>query len=253
MAAELRCKECGETNKSLMQLDPSGRYFTCKQCGTVNQIFDEWIINEVKVEVKGLQSAEECLTRADQYLEDRNFDAASAEVKKALALSPENHRAWWLRYCIEMAVAAYYNYEDQYGNSGTYTKVGIIADNLNKYAYRAIQYAPADVAAQYERAIASDEQFVLQNQNAKPEKPKASRQGCYIATAVYGSYQAPEVMVLRRYRDGVLRSSALGRAFIRVYYALSPKLAERLRGCPRLNAAVRRALDRFINRLEPER
>ena len=49
-------------------------------------------------------------------------------------------------------------------------------------------------------------------------------EGCYIATCVYGSYDCPEVWVLRRYRDYVLKTSALGRAFVKIYYAISPKL-----------------------------
>ena len=47
-------------------------------------------------------------------------------------------------------------------------------------------------------------------------------QGCYVATAVYGSYDCPEVWTLRRYRDGVLGETWYGRLFIRCYYAVSP-------------------------------
>lgn len=48
--------------------------------------------------------------------------------------------------------------------------------------------------------------------------------GCYTATCVYGSYDCPEVWMLRRYRDEVLANSRLGRGFTCVYYAVSPKL-----------------------------
>ncbi len=48
--------------------------------------------------------------------------------------------------------------------------------------------------------------------------------GCYIATCVYGSYDTPEVWTLRRFRDRYLRTRFWGRAFIRIYYAISPKL-----------------------------
>ena len=41
--------------------------------------------------------------------------------------------------------------------------------------------------------------------------------GCYVATAVYGSYDCPEVWTLRRYRDFELASTWYGRAFIRTY------------------------------------
>ncbi len=45
---------------------------------------------------------------------------------------------------------------------------------------------------------------------------------CYIATAVYGSYDCPEVWTLRRFRDHILGENWYGRAFIRTYYAISP-------------------------------
>jgi len=54
----------------------------------------------------------------------------------------------------------------------------------------------------------------------------ASSSGCYIATCVYGSYDCPEVWTLRRFRDNELSSSWLGRCFIRIYYAVSPKIVE---------------------------
>lgn len=48
--------------------------------------------------------------------------------------------------------------------------------------------------------------------------------GCYVATCVYGSYNCPEVWVLRRFRDEVLSEKVLGRTFVKVYYAISPTL-----------------------------
>ena len=47
---------------------------------------------------------------------------------------------------------------------------------------------------------------------------------CYVATCVYGSYNCPEVWTLRRFRDGWLAKSRAGRAFIRLYYAVSPRI-----------------------------
>lgn len=49
-----------------------------------------------------------------------------------------------------------------------------------------------------------------------------AKKGCYIATAVYGSYNCPEVWVLRRFRDYKLSKTMIGRLFIRLYYFLSP-------------------------------
>ena len=50
--------------------------------------------------------------------------------------------------------------------------------------------------------------------------------GCYVATAVYGSYDCPQVWTLRRYRDYTLSETWYGRAFIRTYYAVSPTLVK---------------------------
>ena len=58
-----------------------------------------------------------------------------------------------------------------------------------------------------------------------PERPKQTS-GCYVATAVYGSYDCPQVWTLRRYRDNTLASTWYGRAFICTYYAISPTLVK---------------------------
>lgn len=50
--------------------------------------------------------------------------------------------------------------------------------------------------------------------------------GCYIATAVYGSYDCPQVWTLRRYRDYSLALTWYGRAFIHTYYSISPTIVE---------------------------
>lgn len=50
--------------------------------------------------------------------------------------------------------------------------------------------------------------------------------GCYVATAVYGSYDCPQVWTLRRFRDNTLAATWYGRTFIRVYYAISPTLVK---------------------------
>lgn len=51
------------------------------------------------------------------------------------------------------------------------------------------------------------------------------KKSCFIATAVYGSDLAPEVIVLRNFRDQMLIRYLLGRWFVTTYYAVSPPLA----------------------------
>lgn len=50
--------------------------------------------------------------------------------------------------------------------------------------------------------------------------------GCFIATAAYGSYLDPHVMVLRHFRDNVLLKSEAGTAFVGFYYKHSPPIAD---------------------------
>lgn len=58
--------------------------------------------------------------------------------------------------------------------------------------------------------------------NGDQSKTQSSSGGCYVATSIYGSYDCPQVWTLRRYRDDMLAASWYGRAFIRIYYAVSP-------------------------------
>lgn len=56
---------------------------------------------------------------------------------------------------------------------------------------------------------------------------KANKKGgCYVATAVYGSYDCPQVWTLRRYRDYTLAQTWYGRLFIMLYYSISPTLVK---------------------------
>lgn len=77
-------------------------------------------------------------------------------------------------------------------------------------------------------------------------------EGCYIATMVYGDYNHPQVMVLRRYRDEYLLKSFCGRCFVKIYYYLSPKVVRILHNKKRVNIFIRWWLDRHIRKLRKE-
>ncbi len=66
--------------------------------------------------------------------------------------------------------------------------------------------------------------------------------GCFIATAAYGSYLAPEVQALREFRDKYLTANPAGRAFVEFYYKASPPVAEYISKDESLRAVARLAL-----------
>jgi predicted protein tyrosine phosphatase len=77
--------------------------------------------------------------------------------------------------------------------------------------------------------------------------------GCYIATMVYGSYEAEEVLILRNFRDTVLEKTILGRLFIRSYYYLSPKLVLLLEDKTKINLILRKILDKLVSLVNNKR
>lgn len=80
-------------------------------------------------------------------------------------------------------------------------------------------------------------------------KHRTAKSGCYVATAVYGSYDCPEVSVLRRWRDNSLASTSWGRRLIRFYYRVSPAVVRAVGNEQWFSRGVRWPLDRFVARL----
>ena len=66
--------------------------------------------------------------------------------------------------------------------------------------------------------------------------------GCFIATAVYGTPAEPKIDVLRTCRDNFLSRNCLGRMFIRTYYSVSPPIAYYLSNHKVQRRAVRELL-----------
>lgn len=94
------------------------------------------------------------------------------------------------------------------------------------------------------RSYSSSRQSYSRSYSSSSTSSKS--EGCYIATAVYGKYDHPQVMVLRMFRDDVLLNSRIGRKFVHMYYRYSPSIADKLKNNYLFNAIIKNALDCFI-------
>jgi len=72
---------------------------------------------------------------------------------------------------------------------------------------------------------------------------------CYVATAVYGSYDCPQVWTLRRYRDNSMATTWDGRAFVRLYYLISPIVLRVFGRLAWFNCILKKTLDSIVKRL----
>jgi len=122
-----------------------------------------------------------------------------------------------------------------------------ITDNITGYLDDAISKNDRNKKAYIER-----KEEILSSFNSELAKQKIAvkKDGCYIATAVYGSYDCPKVWTLRRYRDNTLAKTIFGRIFIRIYYAISPIIVKWFGRTEWLNLFGRIMLDKFIVKLQ---
>lgn len=71
---------------------------------------------------------------------------------------------------------------------------------------------------------------------------------CFVAAAVYGNRNAPEVRVLRDFRDNILKENVLGQLLVDIYYSGAGRRVARFVSdfTPSLIPTIRKGLDHIV-------
>jgi len=106
----------------------------------------------------------------------------------------------------------------------TRSRLGLIPGENSKHGPKDLMHLVEQKMR--ERGFASEhaEPVDIDLKTSEVRKAEGDKKACFIATAACGP-NAPEVEVLRSFRDAVLVDSWAGRAFIRGYWRVGPRLA----------------------------
>src|SRR3989338_7857647 len=88
--------------------------------------------------------------------------------------------------------------------------------------------------------------FHTAREDARKSGEIPSKEGCFIATAVYNTPDAPQIEILRKFRDKVLLESNIGRFFVQLYYRLGPPIASFVKRYSILRAMTKRVLTLIV-------
>jgi len=83
-------------------------------------------------------------------------------------------------------------------------------------------------------------------------KEDSSDSSCFVATAVYGDINAPEVQTLRDFRDNVMVNTSLGRKVVEFYYSgVGERTAEFIKKhTPSIVPVIKKGLDYIVQKYE---
>lgn len=93
----------------------------------------------------------------------------------------------------------------------------------------------------------TSEEFRAGNHMKREDHPKIpeitdTNEGCFIATAAFGTPHAEEIDELREFRDDILLSNAVGEIFVDAYYRFSPPVAEWIAENKKRQRVIRRSV-----------
>ena len=216
-----KCTQCGAS----IEVDDSLDAGICKFCGTAfvtEKVINNYNIQSATINVAGVD-INNLLLRATQFENANDVDKAIEYYNRILDIDANRSEAiQGIKRLTKFYIGA---------TSVSRQDILKIENYLsNNEKIQAIKF----VRELTGMGLAEAKEFIdnynpstdLSEPQNIPVSSSSSNGGCYIATAVYGSYDCPQVWTLRRYRDYSLAKTRWGRIFIKLYYATSPTLVK---------------------------
>ena len=135
-----------------------------------------------------------------------------------------------VRFAYKKSANTEWSYTDwvSKSESGTYAEVLTGLNASTKYNFKAqLKYNDTEIEG-------DSLQFTTKTSSTLPPS-----EGCFIATAAYGTPTAEQINVLREFRDVVLLKNTVGSQFVALYYQFSPPIADFIAGNSFLRTLVR--------------
>ncbi len=162
-----------------------------------------------------------------------------------------------LKQNYETSKKCIYTYSDEKSKKHYTESANTIGEFLNKYNFNGNNFETFvchELSNEYFNFLQT---WINQNSDSKEIKftyhpinnKNSNKKHCYVATAVYGSYDCPQVWRFRRYRDETLSKNIFGRLFIKLYYAVSPTIIKYFGKTKWFNSFFRKHLDKFYLKL----
>ena len=247
------CPNCGAN----MQVDEEKEQCTCLYCGT-NILIQDAVQAPIQapVAVKTRNSEYDLKLALAKNMEQIYFISGANAVHKNglfgydavmsyykdVEMIGSDQTSYWLcmsRFFVKGNLQGFY-----YGTRFLLNRQKFI-NSYALYMNNAIRFCEVNTAN-----LEEEKNKTIQMLYVELRRYPERKYGCYIATAVYNSYDCPQVWVLRRFRDHYLAKSWYGRAFIKVYYATSPILVKIFGQTKIFKKVWKSLLDKFIIRLQ---
>ncbi len=156
------------------------------------------------------------------YFVQREDEKALETINKVIEINP-NVGKYWAQKASLLAV------------------IGGENNEIDACASKAFELAPHDTDVKFH--IQQAQQFKKLRSKNKPENKS---EGCFIATAAYGSPIIHEIDILRKFRDEKMLNNVIGEGFVNSYYKISPMIAKFVAKSELLKVAVRSILKPLI-------